>query len=295
MRSSASLAVLGLLGVTASWGSTFIIFKDAIRTFPVADFLAVRFTLAAAALFLIRPSAMRRLERREWRNAVVLGLLYGAGQLLQTFGLQFTSATVSGFVTGMYVVFTPLGAALLFRRRVGAIAWLAIALSTAGLAVITLRGFVLGFGETLTLVAAFIYALHILGLGEWSRPKNAYALSVVQMSVIAVVCLVAALPGRISLPSTSEAWLQLLYAALVAGALALVVQTWAQAHLSATRAAVIMTMEPVFAAAFAVWLGGEALGVRLMVGGAMVLVAMYVVELGPRRGADAEVTHIGPV
>lgn len=285
-------ATPGLLTVTAVWGSTFFLIKDLLDRMPVADFLAVRFTLAVLALWLIAPRAVSRLSPRARRQAVLLGLVYGAAQLLQTIGLGHTSASVSGFVTGMYVVMTPLFAAVLFRTRVGGIAWAAVALATCGLALLSLQGLAIGFGESLTLVSAALYALHIVGLGAWSTPRDAFGLSVVQMAVIAVVCWVGAVPGGVELPANATDWALVLYMALVASAFALVTQAWAQAHMSATRAAIILTMEPVFAAAFAVAFGGEDLTVRMVAGGALVLGAMYLAELGPRRGRDAEVVHL---
>lgn len=286
------LATLGLLAVTAAWGSTFFLIKDLLDRIPVADFLAVRFTIAALALWLIAPRAVARLSAIARRRAVLLGLVYGAGQLLQTAGLGHTSASVSGFVTGMYVVMTPLFAAALVRARVGASASAAVVLATGGLALLSLQGFAVGLGESLTLASAALYALHIVALGAWSTPRDALGLSIVQLAVITVVCWAGALPGGVELPTTGSDWLSMLYMALVAGAFALVVQTWAQAHMSATRAAIVMTMEPVFAAAFAVGWGGEDLSARMVGGGALVLAAMYLAELGPRHGRDAEVPHL---
>ena len=291
--------MLGLLGVTAAWGSTFFLLKDVLDRVPVADFLAVRFALAAVAVWLLAPTAMRRLTPTERRHAIALGVVYGLGQLLQTYGLQDTSASVSGFITGMYVVFTPLLGALLLRARIGRTVWIAVGLATAGLALLSLQGFAIGGGEALTLAGAVLYAAHIVGLGAWSSGRNAMGLTVVQLFTITLVCSVAAVPGGLDLPQTGADWTALVYMALVAGALALLVQTWAQAHLAATRAAIIMTMEPVWAALFAVLFGGEQLGPRVVLGGALVLAAMYIVELGPREPDVAEkiggVTHVGPV
>lgn len=264
--------------VTASWGSTFPLLKDVVERVPVPDFLAVRFALATLVLWAVAPRAVARLSPAARRQALVLGAVYGLAQILQTEGLARTSASVSGFVTGMYVVFTPLLGGLLLRQRVGRTVWLAVALATAGLAVLSLRGLAVGPGEALTLLSAALYALHILGLGLWSRPAEAWGLAVVQMAVVSLVCGAAAVPGGLVLPQTAGDWMVLGYVAVVAGALALLVQTWAQAHLAATRAAVIMTMEPVWAAGFAVVLGGEVLGWRVLVGGALVLVAMYLAE-----------------
>jgi drug/metabolite transporter (DMT)-like permease len=286
------LATLALLFVTATWGSTFFLIKDLLDRVPVLDFLAVRFAIAAAALFLAAPKAVGRLSRRtRWRGAG-LGLVYGVAQILQTTGLHHIAASVSGFVTGMYVVCTPLFAGLLLRQRVGALAWVAVFVATAGLAVLSLRGFAVGGGEALTFAASTLYALHIVGLGAWSTVRDAYGLAVLQMAVIALVCAIATAPNGVVLPSTTQDWLSVVYMALISGAVALVLQTWAQAHLPATRVAIVMTMEPVFAALFAVLVGGEYLTGRMVVGGALVVAAMLLVELGPRRRIEGEVTHL---
>jgi drug/metabolite transporter (DMT)-like permease len=214
--------------------------------------------------------------------------------VLQTIGLAHTAASVSGFITGLYVVCTPLLAAVLLGNRIGSMTWFAVALAMAGVGLLTLQpgGLAFGYGETLTLVAAVIYALHIVGLGAWSRPQEAVGMSIVQLAVISVVCLIGAAPGGIVLPETGRDWLSVVYMAVFAGALAMAFQTWAQAHLTATRSAIIMSTEPVFAALFAVLAGGEELTVRLVLGGLLVLSAMLIVELLPRRRIEAEVTHI---
>jgi drug/metabolite transporter (DMT)-like permease len=299
---SSTAAVVALLAVTAAWGSTFVMLKGVVTRVPVPDFLAVRFVLAGLVLFALQPRAVARLSPAARRRGVVLGAVYGVAQILQTVGLEHTSASVSGFITGMYVVFTPLLGALVLRQRLGRMVWVAVAASTLGVAMLSLRGLAIGPGELLTLVSAVLYAVHILGLGAWTTSEDAFGLSVVQMGTISLVCALAAVPGGITLPSTGSDWAVLVFMALVAGAFALVVQTWAQAHLAPTRAAIIMSMEPVWAATFAVLLGGEQLGLRTVLGGALVVAAMYLVELGPRTPPEPDVaaevgsvTHVGPV
>jgi drug/metabolite transporter (DMT)-like permease len=289
------LATIGLLVMTAVWGSTFVLIKGVVDHMPVADFLAVRFTVAAIAMFALFHRHVARLDRRQLGRGVVLGVIYGSGQLLQTWGLAMISPSVSGFVTGMYVVFTPILAALLLRQRTPLSVWFAVGLATLGLALLSLNGFSVDEGVWLTLLSALLYGLHIVGLGHWSRADEAFGLSAVQMAVIALVCLLAtASHGGPMLPPDRSAWIATLYMALVAGAGAMLMQTWAQAHLPATRAAIVMTTEPVFAAGFAVALGVDALTWRMLVGGGLVLAAMYLVELMPRREASklpAEAVH----
>jgi drug/metabolite transporter (DMT)-like permease len=283
------VATLLLVGITAIWGSTFFLIRDLVLEVSPTDFLAVRFTIAAVAMVATFWRPMRALSKRELTIGVSLGFLYAVAQILQTVGLAHTSASRSGFITGTYVVLTPILTAVLLRERIPRSTWVAVLLATAGLATLSLKGFGFGFGEGVTLLAAAFYALHIIGLGRYSSSASAAGLSTVQMVVMAMVSLVAAAPGGISLPPDGGAWFSVLYMALVAGAVAIWAQTWAQSHLSATRAAIVMTLEPVFAASFAVGLGGESLTFRMLVGGAMILGAMYTVELiGRRSDATAE-------
>ncbi|MCE1177450.1 MAG: DMT family transporter [Micrococcales bacterium] len=276
---SGRLATLLLVAVTASWGSTFFLIRDLVAHVPSADFLVVRFSVAALAMAAVFHRQLRALERRDVLTGLGLGVLYGSAQLLQTVGLEHTSASVSGFITGTYVVLTPLLGALVLRERIPGVMWVAVGLSTLGLAVLSLRGVTVGLGEALTLCSAALYALHIVALGRWSTPQRATGLAVVQALGIIPVAGIAAVPGGLTLPADGGQWLSLLYMALVAGAFALWAQTYAQAHIAATRAAIIMTLEPVFAAGFAVALGGESLTWRMLVGGLLVLAAMYLVEL----------------
>lgn len=288
------LATLALLGMAAMWGSTFFLIKDLSDRISALDFLAVRFPIATVALVLLFPRALGRLSGRSLRKAVVLGVLYAGAQVAQTIGLAHTAASVSGFITGLYVVCTPLLAALLLRSRIGPLTWLAVAMAIVGITVLTLepRGLAFGYGEGITLLSALIYALHIVGLGAWSRKDEAMGMAIVQLAVISVVCFIGAVPNGITVPDNGRDWLSIVYMAVGAGALAMAGQTWAQAHLSPTRSAIIMSMEPVFAAFFAVLAGGEALTLRLLSGGLLVFGAMLVVELMPRRKIEAEVTHI---
>lgn len=285
-------AVFSLILVTAVWGMTFVMVKDAVERMPVMDFLAVRFVLATAVMIALRPRSLFQLDGKSRLRGILLGLALGAGYVSQTFGLQHTSAAVSGFITGMFVVFTPLIAGLVLRRPVGVVSWGGVALATIGLGLISLHGFTIGTGELLTLMCAFFYAVHIVGLGEWSAGYDSYALAVMQLGVGAILCSVAAIPGGIMLPPDPTAWWAVLVTAVLATAFAFVIQTWAQSLLSPTQTAVIMTMEPVFAGIFAVALGGEHLGVRTLVGAILVLAAMYVVELGPRRAREGKIVHL---
>lgn len=286
-RRPEAMPIALLVAVTAVWGSTFVVVKSAVAHMAVMDFLAWRFALATIVMVAIRPRCLSRLSRRGLVEGVGLGLALGAGYVTQTFGLEHTSAAISGFITGLFVVFTPLLSGVLLRRRISAAAWLATALAGGGLALISLERLGFGAGEWLTLGCAFFFALQIVGLGEWSGDNDPYALCVIQLLTAATCCVVAAAPSSLAPPPDLGVWAAVVVTAVLATGVAFLVQTWAQSILSATRAAIVMTMEPVFAGISAA-IAGEVLGWRVLVGGAMVLVAMYVVELGPApRGLRA--------
>jgi drug/metabolite transporter (DMT)-like permease len=236
-------ATLALLVVTAIWGSTFFLIKDVVTRIEVADLLAVRFALASLGLAVLLRFRLR-LSRPLLMQGAGLGLLYGGAQILQTLGLAHTSASVSGFLTGLYVVATPLLGAAILRQRIRGTTWAAVVLATVGLGVLSLTGVSTGYGELLTVASAVVYAGHILALGRISMPGTALSLSLVQLVVITLVCAVlAVLPvsgAGLQLPVTGRDWIAVAYLGLVAGAVTMVAQTWAQARIDPTRAAVIM-------------------------------------------------------
>lgn len=278
------LATLALVATTAVWGATFVVVQDAVEQMPVMPFLFWRFALAAAVLGLLRPRSVLALSPATRRHGMVLGLLLGGGYVLQTVGLQHTSATVSGFITGMFVVFTPLLARALLDEPLAPMVWLGVALATVGLALISLTGVGIGLGELLTLGCAALFAGHIVGLGRWSTHEEAYGLTVLQLGVVAIMCLMGTLPqGGPTLPPSPQTWVAIVFLAIVATALAFLAQTWAQTHMSAPRAAIVLTLEPVFAGIVGVTVGGDPLTLRVVLGGTCIVAAMYVVELAPRR------------
>jgi drug/metabolite transporter (DMT)-like permease len=281
LRSRAQwLAFLAIVVMTAVWGSTFFLIKDVVTRIGVLDLLAVRFAVATLAMMLLAGRHLK-MSAGTLRRGVLLGVLYGLAQILQTFGLAATSASVSGFLTGLYVVATPLLGAAILRVRVEQRAWVAVGLATLGLGVLSLHGFSVGYGELLTVAAALLYAGQILAMSRMTTPETTLSLTLVQLVVITLICTGAALPDGIALPASGADWAAVVYLGVVAGALTMFLQTWAQGYLDPTRAAVVMAMEPVWAAAFAVTLGGETVTVRMVLGGLAILAAMYLVELAP--------------
>jgi drug/metabolite transporter (DMT)-like permease len=248
------------------------------------DFLAVRFALAAVVMIALRPACLRNLTRGGFFRAVALGIVLVGGYVMQTYGLLSASATVSGFITGMFVVFTPVVSWVLLRHRANRNTWAVVALATAGLALLGLHGWSVGIGEMLTLVCALLFAVHIVGLGAWAPHHEAYGFAFLQIVTVAVLSLAAAAPRGISVPPAAGVWVALAVTAVFATAVAFVVQTWAQSLVSPTHAAVVMTLEPVFAGIFGVAFGGDHLTPRVVLGALLILAAIFVtqVDRGPR-------------
>ncbi len=282
------LATGAILLVTAIWGSTFFIIKDAVSRVDPIDFLAVRFLVGALVPSLIFLGRLRRLSWRQWGIALGLGVLYGFAQIAQTTGLQTTAASASGFLTGVYVVLTPLILWALFRVRPHRVTWLAVALAMAGIAVLSLSGLTgIGRGEALTLLGAALYALHIVMLDRFSRAMDPVSLATVQLIGIAIICGGAALPTGIDFPPDGVVWAAVLYTAIAAGIVTMVLQTWAQRHIPPSRVVLLMAFEPVFATLFAVLFGGETLTLRFLLGGSMILAATLIgVRAGPGDRAE---------
>lgn len=278
-----------LLLATAAWGSTFVVTKSSLGALAPASFLSWRFGIAAIVLLLASLRRTLALDPRELRRGAALGLFLGVGFLLQTTGLQHTSAGLSGFLTGSSVVMVPIAASAAFASPVTRTGWIAVGLSGVGLVLLTSGPSApLTAGALLTLAGAAGFAGHIAALSEWATPVNSVGITTVSVTVAAVVCtLAAAVTGDLPAPPSTQAWTSVVYVALVATCLGLAIQAWAQAALSAVSAAVIMTMEPVFAALLAVGLGGESLGLTAWLGGVVLVVAMGVAELGPRACCDA--------
>jgi drug/metabolite transporter (DMT)-like permease len=282
-KSSPMIASVVLIGVTAVWGYTFLVVQDATARMPVMDFLAWRFVVASVVMIALRPTCLRKVTRLELLRGVGLGTILGLGYIAQTYGLRYTSAAISGFITGMFVVLTPVMSWILLRRKTNRSTWMVVALATVGLALLSLNGWSVGIGELLTLGCAVFFAIHIVGLGEWSSQYEPYAFSLLQIGAVAVISLIAATPGGIAVPPDPGVWEVVGITGVLATAVAFFVQTWAQSLVSATRAAVVMTMEPVFAGLFAVVIGGNRLTLRTLAGAACILAAMFIINLKSGR------------
>lgn len=281
------LAFWLLLFATAIWGSTFVVVKSGISQMSMLMFMGWRFAIASVVIIAIRPKALK-MSADVLRKGIYIGLALGLGFLVQTYGLLYTSATVSGFITGMFVVLTPIAAGIVYKIKVPVVGWVGVAVAVAGLAILSLKGWSFGMGESWTLLGAVFFSFQIMWLSRWATTESAYSIAIVQIVVTAVLFVSAGLVmDGFELPPNGEVWFAIVFLAVFASAIAFVIQTWSQSHMDPTRAAVILSFEPVFAGIFGVWVAGDDLTWRVGLGGALILAAMYLVELGPKHNEEA--------
>ena len=277
------LAPWALLSVAAAWGFAFVVMKDAIQRQSVNNFLFTRFSLAVLVMLLIRPQTLKLFNKDLLQRGSLAGVFLGLGYIAQTLGLERTGAAITGFITGLYVVLTPVLAWLVLKEKITRFVWLCIMVATVGLALLSVRGFSVGIGEMLVLASAFFFAAHIIALSKWSSGRDVYAMTVVQLTMCGLLAGIASIPGGYAPPPDSGVWAVVIFTAVFATAIAFIIQTWSQAHMSATKVAVILTMEVVFAAVFAIFFGGERLTLQSALGGILVVVAMYLIVLKEQK------------
>jgi drug/metabolite transporter (DMT)-like permease len=272
-------ALLALVAVTAVWGVTFVQVKDAVALYPLFAFLAVRFAIASLVLAAPAAGRMRSLGRPGWVAGIALGLLLAAGYALQTAGLERTTVSSAGFITGLYVVFTPLLALLLFRTRVGGAVWVGVALAVVGLAMLSGVGAGDPVGDLLVLAGSAAYSVQIVLMERYAPRFDAVAFTQAEMlAAFAGFAIVAVSLGQVEMPRGWTVWGALLVTGIFASALGFLVQTWAQRRTSATRTALAFALEPVFAGFFGFWLAGDRLGALGWGGCAAIMAGILVAE-----------------
>jgi drug/metabolite transporter (DMT)-like permease len=277
-----------LMVVAAIWGSAFLSMKGTLERLDVNSFLAWRFTIATLLLIAIRPSVLKKIDLPFLKKGVILGLFLSSGYIFQSFGLTLTTVSNTGFITGLYVVLTPIVAAVILRKNITLVEWFAVLVATIGLALLSFNGFKFGIGEFLVLISALLFAFHIVGLGEWSKGLDTYALTVLQLGTCAVVTFLASFKSGFKAPPDSGVWWSIIYTAIFATALAFIVQTWAQSFIAPSTVGVILAAEVVFAAGFGIWLLNEPVTLRIALGGLLVLASMYLIILLDQRKESAK-------
>lgn len=271
--------LVALVGVTAIWGVTFVQVQNALDLYPLFSFLALRFAISTLALAPLAWGPVRRLPRSGWAAGVGAGALLACAYALQTAGLERTTVASTGFITGLYVVFTPLVALALFGTAVPRALWGGIALAVGGL--LLLNGVPGGssVGNLLVLANAVVQAFQIAAMERFAPRYDVRALTFLQMATAFVGFLVvAAAAGDLRLPADGSVWGALLVTGLFAGALGYLIATWVQARTTAARAALVFTLEAPFAALFGVLLADEVLGLRGWVGCGVMMAGILVAE-----------------
>ena len=278
------LAEGGLVGIAAVWGLTFVMVQDAIELLPTMAFLAYRFLPAALLVAIVFWRPLRGLSREGWLAGALMGVFLTAGYVFQTLGLEETTASNAGFITGLFVVLTPLMGAAFLRQRISGIAWAAAAVSALGLYLLSgASGDLELRGDGLVLLCAVAFAAHILATGRAVEHHHVGALLAVQLGVCGLVCLaVAGADGRLEPPEGGTVWSALIVTSLVASALGFFVQTFAQRHATPARTALILASEPAFAGLFGYLLADERLSAVSWIGAGLILAAIVAVEIVPR-------------
>lgn len=281
------LAPWALLAVAAMWGISFVWMKDILDQQDVYSFLTSRFIVAAAAMIALNPRVLKKFSRELVGKGLLIGMALGSGYIFQTLGLERTTPAITGFITGLYVVFTPLIASIFLKERLTKVMWSYVFLAVLGLGILSVKGWSVGVGEMFVLISAVLFAVHIILLGSWSKNFDAYALTVMQLIGCALLAsFPAAINGYVAPPDT-QVWGVIFFTALFATAIAFVIQTWSQARISTTKVAVILTMEVVFAALFSFMYGMEPFTLRLAIGGTLVLIAMLAI-VQPRVSTSSQ-------
>ena len=273
------MPLLAIIAVTAIWGVTFVQVKDAVAVYPLFAFLAIRYAIATGVLALAGGRRVLTLGRSGFAAGAVLGGLLGLGIGLQTAGLERTTVSSTGFITGLYVVLTPLFGLLLFRTRVGLEVWAGVVLAVVGLAM--LSGVPAGSagGDLLVLASTAAQALQIVMVERYASRYDAVALVLVELGACFVGFLAIALAlGQLEVPHGWTVWGALLVTAVFASALGYLIQVWAQRRMSAARIAIVFSLETVFAGIFGYWLAGDRLGWLGWGGCAVILAGIVVAE-----------------
>lgn len=282
-------ADLSLALVALVWGATFVLIKRTLAEISVVYFLALRFGLASVCMLLLFLPVFLRTPPRSTLKGLRAGAATGAflwlGYMLQTFGLKYTTAGKSGFLTGLYIVLVPLFGALLFRRCPTFREWSGVALATAGMVVLTLPSlsgvWAVNRGDLLTVGCAVAFAFQILVLGYYSRRERIEGVALGQIATVAILSTLV-LPWEPPVVVWSRSVIfAILLTAILATTLAFAIQTWGQKYTTVTRTALIFSLEPVFSLVTATLLGNEPLTASAMTGGALILIGILAVELKP--------------
>jgi len=276
-------ADLALIFVTLGWGISFILTKNSLDFMAPLNFIAVRFITAFLLSALVFYKKFKRMNKKTLIHGSIIGFVLFLGYLVQTIGLQYTTVSNSGFITGFYVVLVPILSTLILRKRPENAAIVGTILAFIGLTLMSVKsGLKINIGDILTLIGAFGFALHIIVIDRFTKDGESVLLGIIQIGVVGFLGLFGSIfEGGFMIPSSLELWGNILFLAIICTAGAFIVQTVAQRYTTPTHTALIYITEPVFAAMFAYFLINETLSTQGMIGAFLILLGMFNAEVFP--------------
>ncbi|WZL74130.1 DMT family transporter [Clostridiaceae bacterium 35-E11] len=275
------LADLALVAVTLAWGLSFILTKNSLAVLSSFNFLALRFWVAGIPCIFIFYKRLLKLDKSTVKYGWIIGGIMFSGYALNTIGLNYTTASKSAFITGLAVILVPVFSAWLFKQSPKPSVVLGVICASIGLALLTLDGNVrLNIGDFYTFLSAILFAFQVLAIAKYAVLVDPINLAILQICIVGLLSTIASfLLETPTLPTTTTAWIDMLFLSLLCTSGAFIVQNAVQKHTTATHTALIFTGEPVFATMFAYLLGGELLSTRGIVGGILIISAMIFAEL----------------
>jgi drug/metabolite transporter (DMT)-like permease len=276
-------ADLLLLTVAIAWGVTFLMVQDAISTTPVYAFLFFRFALASILMFIISYRFLNELNKKTILYGVILGIFLFSAFATQTFGLMYTKSSIVAFITGLNVICVPFLTYLFFKDKIKLNVLIASFIAVIGLYLLTMSG-TLTFekGEFLTLICAILFALQIIFTGKFSNQVNVFLLVLFQLITVSILALIFSLSldsVTFNIPYNYAFFKAVIITAIFATVYAFLIQTYMQQFTTATKTAIIFTMEPVSAAIFAYFTANEVLTIVQFIGAVLIILATLIAEL----------------
>ncbi|AEA34068.1 DMT family transporter [Hippea maritima] len=279
------IADLMLLSVTVFWGSTFIVVKKSIEIIPTFAFLSIRFWIATLLLVIIFHKRLVNINKRLLKDGVVLGVVLFLAYAFQTVALEYSKATIVGFLTGLNVIITPFLSALLIKKIPRIYSQIGAVFAFIGMTMMSLNeNLSLSYGDILGVICAVFVAIQIVLTDKYSRRNDTYLLTVVEISILAILSSIISITTETHIIPQHFSWylvFSFLITAVFATVYAFIVQNTAQKYTTPTKTAIIFIMEPVFAAVFGYFLGGEVLSFRAYVGAFVMFIGLFISEIGP--------------
>lgn len=270
-----------LILVTVIWGSTFIIVKNATSVIPVYNFLFLRFLIAFIVLAILYGRRLVNIDKRTFIVSVLVGTMLFLGYALQTLGLKYTTASKSGFISGFNVVLVPILEAFFLKAKLSKTSWISVILAMVGLLLITTNvDLKINFGDFLTFLCAVSFAFQIVLIAKYAPSVDTISFATIQILVVATLSgILSFIYEKPTIPTNKTVWFALILTGIFATAFALTVQNTMQANTSATHAAIIFSLEPVFSAITAFLVAGEVMTLKSIIGGFLMLLSMILSEM----------------